>query len=317
MNLNQLRFVSALVASGSFTAAASACAVTQPTLSNAIAQLEEELGQKLFVRTTRKVSLTEFGTLVLPDMDRVLSAQQALIQRAQAFLRPQRRLVRIGTSPLVDARFLNLLLEPFRVKSPDIEFVFREMNMADLARMLDAEQLDFVFGVEEPPKEQRERAFLYREPLLYVPKGGGRELARRRDAVSFDEIAKETFVLVPDGCGLTRSIRSLFRRHRRTLHQYSGEAMSYRVLGQWAALGIGAAILPQSKRSADAQGALRITDKTGEDIRLGFEAVWNRSSTKVPHLAGFVAYLREIVPAVAEGLALPAVLQGDARAGRS
>src|SRR5579871_1407795 len=137
MNLNQLRFVSALASSGSFTAAASACAVTQPTLSNAIAQLEEELGQKLFTRTTRKVSLTAFGAHVLPDIERVLAAQHALIRGAEAFLVPGKRLIRIGTSPLLNVRFLNLLIEPFRTKSPEVELVFREMNMADLSRMLD------------------------------------------------------------------------------------------------------------------------------------------------------------------------------------
>src|SRR5688500_8371818 len=144
MNLSQLRFASALASTGSFTAAASACAVTQPTLSNAIAQLENELGQRLFGRTTRKVSLTAFGAHVLPDIERVLSAQRALVQNAQAYLKPEKPLIRIGTSPLLDGRFLNILIEPFRTRSPDVELVLREMNMADLSRMLDTEQLDFV-----------------------------------------------------------------------------------------------------------------------------------------------------------------------------
>ena len=138
MNLNQLRFACVLASTGSFTAAASACAVTQPTLSNAIAQLEEELGQKLFVRTTRKVSLTAFGAHILPDIQGVLSAQHALVQNAQAYLSPQKRLIRIGTSPLLDGRFLDILIEPFRTKYPAVELVLREMNMADLSSMLDA-----------------------------------------------------------------------------------------------------------------------------------------------------------------------------------
>ncbi len=307
MNLNQLRFARALASAGSFTAAASACAVTQPTLSNAIAQLEDELGQKLFVRTTRKVSLTAFGLHVLPDIERVLSARHALVQRAQAFLKPQKRLVRIGTSPLLDGRFLNLLIEPFRARSPDIELVLREMNMADLSRMLAVEQLDFVFGVEEPRKDHRDSALLYREPLHYVPKGERHVATARGGAVAFDDIANETFVMVPDACGLSRTIRGLFRRHRRTLNEYSGEAMSYQVLEQWARLGIGAAILPKSKLSADAHGALRIRDKSGKSVLLGFAAVWNRNSIKLPHLAEFAAYLTEIVPAVASGLVSPAM----------
>ena len=54
------------------------------------------------------------------------------------------------------------------------------------------------------------------------------------------DIAEETYVVVPDACGLARATRALFRSHRRNLCKYSGEAMSYQVLKQWAGLGIGA-----------------------------------------------------------------------------
>lgn len=305
MNLNQLRFACVLASTGSFTAAASACAVTQPTLSNAIAQLEEELGQKLFVRTTRKVSLTAFGAHILPDIQGVLSAQHALVQNAQAYLSPQKRLIRIGTSPLLDGRFLDILIEPFRTKYPAVELVLREMNMADLSSMLDAEQLDFVFGVEEPQKEHRDSTLLYREPLLYVPKGERQSAGSAGGTVSFDDIANETFVLVPDACGLTRTTRRLFRSHRRTLNEYSGQAMGYQVLEQWARLGIGAAILPRSKLSTEARNVSQIKNKSGDDVLLGFEAIWNKSSQKFPHLAEFILYLQNVVPTVAKGLAIP------------
>ena len=85
MNLSQLRFASALASTSSFTAAAAQCCVTQPTLSNGIAQLERELGDRLFIRTTRKVGLTAFGTHMLPYLLEVLSAQGNLLQQAQVF----------------------------------------------------------------------------------------------------------------------------------------------------------------------------------------------------------------------------------------
>ena len=100
MNLSQLRFAHALASAGSFTAAAAECFVTQPTLSNGIAQLEQELGGRLFARTTRKVALTPFGAHLLPYLAEVLRAQDTLALQAKAFLEPARQLLRIGTSPL-------------------------------------------------------------------------------------------------------------------------------------------------------------------------------------------------------------------------
>jgi LysR family transcriptional regulator, hydrogen peroxide-inducible genes activator len=82
LNLSQLRFVRAVTDAGTFTGGAARCYVTQSTLSTAIAHLEKELGERLFVRTTRSVKLTPFGHRLLPLIDDVLRAQTALVDAA-------------------------------------------------------------------------------------------------------------------------------------------------------------------------------------------------------------------------------------------
>ena len=302
MNLSQLRFANAVASTGSFTAAAAECCVTQPTLSNGIAQLESELGERLFVRTTRKVALTPFGVHVLPYVNEVLSAQASLVHQTQAFLSPGKRLIRIGTSPLVSANLLGLMIEPFRLRNPDVDVVLREMNMTDLYRMLDDGLLDFVFGVADVHKGPWIATFLYEEPLLFIPRGAVWSNGPRPRSVQLKDIADETYVMVPDACGLSRATRALFRSQRRKLHEYSGEAMSYQVLEEWAALGIGAAILPRSKVAASGHASFPITDKSGRDVTIGFEAAWSRTGTQSPHLLEFANHLRKIVPGIVGGL---------------
>lgn len=303
MNLSQLRFASAVAATGSFTAAAGQCCVTQPTLSNGIAQLEQELGERLFIRTTRKVALTAFGAHVLPYLLEVLSAQGNLLQQAQVFQNPDKRLIRIGTSPLVSASLLGLMIEPFRRRHPEVDIVLREMNMADLYRMLSAGLLDFVVGVADVQKGPWLTTFLYQEPLLFIPPGALWPGGLRKQALPLSEIAHETYVMVPDACGLSRTVRALFRRHRRKLKEYSGAAMSYQVLEEWAALGIGAAILPKSKLAGSASKAFAITDKSGEEVTISFEASCLRTAAQPPHLLAFATHLRKVVPALVAGLA--------------
>ena len=247
MNFNQLRFATALASTESFTLAAKECCVTQPTLSNGITQLEDELGERLFVRTTRKVTLSTFGTHILPYIVDVLNAQSAIIFQTKTFLFPDKQLIRIGTSPLVSANLFGLIIEPFRLQYPDVDIVLREMNMTDLYRMLDEGLLDFVFGVANINKGSMNTAFLYDEPLMFIPRGGVWPNPQHMLSVQLKDIADETYVMVPDACGLSRTTRTLFQSNRRKLHEYSGEAMSYQVLEEWASLGIGAAILPKSK----------------------------------------------------------------------
>jgi DNA-binding transcriptional LysR family regulator len=304
MNFNHLLFANAVASTGSFTAAAAKCCVTQPTLSNGIAQLENELGQRLFVRTTRKVSLTPFGVHVLPYIGDVLSAQASLVHRARASLSPDKYLVRIGTSPLVGGNLLRLMIEPFRQRNPDVDVVLREKNMTDLHRMLDDGLLDFVFGVADVHKGSRIATLLYEEPLLFIPRGAVWSNGPRPRSVQLKDIAEETYVMVPDACGLSRATRTLFRSQRRKLQEYSGEAMSYRVLEEWAALGIGAAILPKSKVAASRHAALPITDKSGRGVTIGFEAIWSRTGTHPPHLREFANHLRKVVPGIVDGLAV-------------
>src|SRR5262249_59704980 len=194
-----------------------------------------------------KVELTPFGVHLLPYVDEVLNAQASLVRQTKAFLHPAQRLIRIGISPLLNTALLRLMLEPFRRDHPEVDVVLRETNMADLHRMLDEGLLDYVFGVADVHKERWQTAFLYDEPLLFIPRGAAWPSGQRPEWVQLKDIADETYVMVPDACGLSRTIRALFRSQRRKLKEYSGEALSYQVLQDWAALSVGAAILPKSK----------------------------------------------------------------------
>lgn len=291
MNLSQLRFAREVAATGSFTIAAARCCVTQPTLSNGIAQLEAELGERLFERTTRKVSVTAFGAYVLPYISSMLSAHEQMIEQAKAFLQPTQQRLRIGTSPLVSAQLLGLIIEPFRLMHPEVEVVLHQMNTADLERQLGDAQLDFAFAVADGQRGSWVTVILYEEPLRYVPRSARWPYGARPRAVRFRDIADELFVMVPDSCGLARATRALFRRHRRKLREYPGEAMSYQVLEEWAALGLGAAILPGSLLATTGLSAVGILDKTNREASITIEARWRRAEL-APHLRAFSEHLR-------------------------
>jgi len=304
MNLNHLQFASALARAGSFTSAARQCHVTQPTLSNGVAQLEHELGERLFTRTTRAVGLTPFGEHILPYINEVLRAHTAVSQQTKAFQSPEKRLIRIGTSPLMNARRLGLMLEPFTRHHANVEVVLREMNMTDLYRMRESGLLDFVFGVANSDKKRGATALLYEEPLRFIPRGGVWQGGVRPPSVRLQDIADDTYVMVPDACGLSRATRSLFRSRRRKLREYTGAAMGYQVLEEWAVLGIGSAILPRSKIVGDTHDSFPITDKAGREVTIAFEATWLPERTRAPHLQEFTNHLRTVVPRLLAGAAM-------------
>ena len=97
--------------------------------------------------------------------------------------------------------------------------------------------------------------------------------------------------MVPDGCGLARAIRALFRSKRKKLKEYAGKALSYQVLEEWASIGLGAALLPESKLQASKNDALPLVDENGDRVSLIFEALWKDCLDK-PYLQEFARYIR-------------------------
>lgn len=302
MNLQQLRYTRALSNCGTFVDAARHCAVTQPTLSNGIALLEDELGERLFDRTTRSVRLTEFGQLILPSIIDVLTAHEALVAKARNLTRPQRSLMRIGVSPILGVKLIDLIIEPFRRSHAEVDVVFREMNLAEMIKLLDQGQLEIVFGpidLESSAPAEWNMTLLYQEPLLFVPSRATSGDLARQSTVPLKSICDETFVMVPDTCGLARATRAIFRRHRYELKEYPGEAMSYAVLQEWAQLGIGAAILPRSKVSDTGP---QITGKDGALLTIAYHAIWRKHALQRAEIAKLIAYLQDTAPSILAGL---------------
>lgn len=304
MNIQQLRYARALAECGSFVRAASQCGVTQPTLSNGIAQLEAELGQQLFARTTRSVRLTEAGHHLLPGIGDILNAQAGLLGRARALSYPERRLIRVGVSPIVSVRLVALVIEPFRRQNPETDVVFREMNLAEMMTLFERGRLDFVFGpVDAAPSGQLivDSIEFCDEPLVFVPSNSTKAQYLFTKSVSLKEIASETFVMVPDTCGLTRTTRALFKQTRLKLKEYPGKAMSYAVLQEWAELGIGSAILPRSKLREREGAEILIVD--GQDpLQIRYRSLWQVGPNLIPQVQSLAKFLQEAAPSIIRGL---------------
>ena len=274
MNLQQLKYVHAVSEKGSFVAAAAHCAVTQPTLSNAIAQLEMELGQRIFNRTTRSVSLTAFGETLLPLAKQVLMGVSRIHALAEKHDRGETATINVGFSPVVGITQATDVLHSFAITHTDVDIIYREENLDDLCKLLRNHQLDIVIApvdLRSPDFADCGYALIQRDPLLFVPNQSQQHEWSGRQIVDLADLAQEEFVLVPDACGLTRVTKRHFNDHNLTLHRYPGEASSYRVVGEWAALGLGSGILPLSKVEKEDAARIAIPITTnGEPLTIDY-----------------------------------------------
>ena len=282
VNLNQLRFVQAVAQGGTFTAAAEKCFVTQSTLSSAIAHLERELGERLFVRTTRSVSLTPFGRQMLPLVEDLLAAHARLAAAAADYADPAVRQVRVGICPLVDLGRIERALAPYREANRSTEVVFEQLSGLDPRDALTSRRFDFLLGPSELKHAGIERAALYDDDLVYLAPGC-QPCADPPPPVKFNDIANDTFLLLHERCGLTIRTRQLFRSRHLMLKRYETPAVTYSVLEEWARLGMGSAILPRSKVATTGIGQPILLGR-GQPALLHFEACWLKGIDAPTHL---------------------------------
>ena len=99
MTLQQLRYVIEIVNCGSMNAAAEKLFVTQPSLSNAVKELEKELGIEIFLRSSRGISLSAEGAEFLGYARQVVE-QAELLEQRYTDKKPSRRLFSVSTQHL-------------------------------------------------------------------------------------------------------------------------------------------------------------------------------------------------------------------------
>lgn len=289
MNFQQLRFAVAIAETRSFTGAADICCVTQPALSNAIAQLEEELGGKLFERTTRTVTLTSFGESLIGEIRAILQAKSRLLLGSAEFLARDEHVVRIGMSPLISDEFVAAMLSRIAVIDRSLKIIVSEMNKGDIPPALETGEIGFGLGPGPWDHASLTSAPIYSEPLLYVSDTQSGPLG---EPARLDILAGKQVLMVGDNCGLSEAVRNLIHDHQIPLTEYEGKALGYGVLEKWALLGIGIAVLPASK-VADLSHVRRLNDLSGSAVSLGFHACWKPLQER---RASFAAVMKALLP---------------------
>jgi DNA-binding transcriptional LysR family regulator len=303
MNLKQIHFVLSVAETSSFSKAAKLCHATQPTLSNAISQLEDELGGKLFVRTTRRVSLTAFGEYMLPFLNQLLSSQHELKEAAYSFHHPEHSLLRIGLSPLVDMKLVNQILLPFRRANPDINIFFKECLMDEMQQRMQNQQIDFAIVPQSIQIAETESTFFYQEPLFYLPMENATHI-KKSHSIEITAVPPDPIILTGGGCGLNGSLENLFKQHHSSFNAYPGQALSYKVIEEWASLGIGAGILPRAKLSENNKSLIPLLLENGEAATFSYYWLWGEKALNNSDLSLFIEFLNIQLPALVKGKSL-------------
>jgi DNA-binding transcriptional LysR family regulator len=199
MELRQLDTFAAVARQGGFTRAAEHLRLAQSAVSAQVRSLEAELGVPLFARTTRRVTLTEAGEMMLARYDRIqseLDGARSDLTELTAVLRGR---VTLGATAVLGDFSLPLALGAFHDRYPGVDLALRSDLIAGLLAALDAGETDLVIGPRHADLSDRFGAQRIADEhvVLALPPG-------HRPVTSLADLSGEPFVCLPAGSGLHR-----------------------------------------------------------------------------------------------------------------
>ena len=145
LNYHHLLYFWAVAREGHLTRAAAHLNVSQSALSTQIRQLEARLGQALFLRQGRQLTLTEAGRIALAYAEQIVGAGQELVATLAEGRGAARQVVRIGAVATLSRNFQRAFVEPL-LGVPDVGLVLQSGSLAELLARLRAHTLDVVLA---------------------------------------------------------------------------------------------------------------------------------------------------------------------------
>lgn len=229
MELRQMNYVIKVAEERSFSRAAEKLHIAQPSLSQQILKLEQQLGVKLFDRTTTPLELTYAGERFVEGATRILDlTDQLRLQMEDVVDLKKGRLV-IGSLPMTGAHVLPAALPVFQKQFPGIEVVLLEGTTAELEELTAKGKTDFTL-LTLPLQETSllYESILREEIVLAVPpghplvKGADAEKHKERQSagraktvrsgVKLEKLRNEPFILLKRGQGFRHIVLELCRK---------------------------------------------------------------------------------------------------------
>lgn len=213
-SISQLEYAIALYRTGHFGRAATACHISQATLSAQIAKLEQDLGVTLFDRRTKPVVATEPGERILRLAQEVVGAHARLLAAAGG-VHPLTGRVTLGIIPTLASTVVPWFLPAFARSYPNAELSVIERTTAEIVADLQTMRLDAGLLVTPVSEAGLEKRVVFYDPFYVYAHAGSPLLGS--DDVDLADIARDDLWLLEDGHCFRNQVLHLCGGQRREI----------------------------------------------------------------------------------------------------
>jgi DNA-binding transcriptional LysR family regulator len=252
MNFKTLRYVVTIAKEQSFSKAAKALFVSQPTLTQAIQDTEKKLGTQLFDRKKYPLSPTYAGKIFIEFAQQVLLSEALVNQKMVAIASEPREYLRIGISPHRSSFMMPDVVCDMMSKFPNCSIYIEDStNETQLYKMLEAHNIDIMIGNPIQNNAKFTTQFIAREYLiLAVPKEyniKGLSISKNNSkfpAINLLQLKERPFIMMPTHTYLGESLRTLCDKEE-FVPIHTIECSNVLTCFSMAEKGLGVALVPE------------------------------------------------------------------------
>ncbi len=294
MDLRKIEAFCLVVELKSFTRAAEALLLSQPTVSGHVQSLESELGHKLLDRLGRQVEPTPAGRLLYRYGRRILVTTRRAVEAMEQFSGRIAGRLLLGSSTIPGTYILPGLIGRFHLRYPEVRTTLRITGSRSIAREVLAGELELgVVGAQwnEAGLEWRE---IFADELVVAVQKGHR--LAMQDTVTLRDVVQEPFILREQESGTRKVFAEALKVHGMTENDLHGvaEIGSTAAIKEAVKAGVGVSILSrralQDTIACGTMAAIRLQDV---DLYRHFYLICRKNREPSPVTAVFMEYLRE------------------------
>ena len=196
MELRHLRYFTAVVDCKGYREASRQLHIAQPSISEAVSDLEHELGLKLFSRTHRNARVTPEGEIFYADAVRVLKLAETAILTAKRAAQGKVGRLSIGFIGSATLSFLPDLIRRYKLEYPNVKLELHDLYPVELDQACDRGEIDIAItrALSLERSKNRQSRVLLRDPLIAVlPRS--RKLKSKNKKIRLADLANERFIL--------------------------------------------------------------------------------------------------------------------------
>ena len=292
MDLRRLEVFAKVAELGSFSRAAEALYLTQPTVSEHVRALEDEVGVQLLDRLGRGATPTRAGELLLGYARRMLTLAREAQQALDQFQGRMSGELVIGGSTIPGEYVLPALLGAFKTKYPEILVSLRIGDSGQVTDWVEQGRVEVaVVGARPTSRAVASRELMADELVVVVP--AGHPWATRK-TVSIEELRRAPMVMRERGSGSRQAIEHVLDDAGLSLGSFRivGEMGSTQAIKQAVRAGVGVALISRRAVADECRAGLVVCVKV-KDLRVArsFHLITHKDRTRSPLAQAFVEFL--------------------------